>query len=197
MDIYTKYDDIPKEESERISLLTNKVRSKKSRGLIPSEINRLTNMTYKSVHFVFYIVPKATPRPRFDPVRKIVYVRGAAVNKKFFREVMKDYKIDMIVTPCKFTCDCYLPTPSSMSAVESVLAEMKLIRPVSKPDWDNLGKAYSDMIQGVLLQDDSIIIEGLSRKYYSIKPRVEITIDYMSEFDSKYNENKILKRIRS
>ena len=84
-----------------------------------------------------------------------------------------------------------------MSSVDKVLAEMKLIRPVSKPDWDNLGKSYSDMIQGVLLQDDSIIIEGLSRKYYSIKPRVEITIDYMTEFDSKYNENKILKRIRS
>ena len=84
-----------------------------------------------------------------------------------------------------------------MTKSEQILAEMGLIRPISKPDWDNLGKSYSDMIQGVLIQDDSLIIEGVSRKFYSAKPRVEITIEYLKDFDSKFNENKIIKRLRS
>ena len=81
-----------------------------------------------------------------------------------------------------------------MSKVEMVLAEMGLIRPISKPDWDNIGKAYCDMIQGFLIYDDSLIIKGMSEKFYSIKPRIEITISYMEDFDSKFNKRKMLKR---
>ena len=102
----------------------------------------------------------------------------------------------MITTPCKFTCRSYLPIPKSMSAIEKILAEMGLIRPITKPDWDNIGKTYSDMIQGMLLLDDSLIIEGVSKKYYSTKPRVEIYIEYMEKYDCLYNERKIRKKVK-
>ena len=82
-----------------------------------------------------------------------------------------------------------------MSSVDKVLAELGFIRPISKPDWDNLAKAYCDMIQGFLLEDDSLIIEGVSKKFYSVKPRVEITLEWMESHDSKFNENKIVNRI--
>ena len=78
---------------------------------------------------------------------------------------------------------------------EKILAEMGYIRPISKPDWDNVGKTYSDMIQGTLLFDDSLIIEGISRKFYSIKPRIEIKIEYMKKYDSLYNTNKMRKKV--
>ena len=83
-----------------------------------------------------------------------------------------------------------------MSLVNQVLAELGLIRPVKKPDFDNLAKTYSDMTQGVLLFDDALIIEGISRKWYSCKPRIEITFKYMEDFDSDYNKKKILKTSR-
>ena len=82
-----------------------------------------------------------------------------------------------------------------MNSVNKILAELGFIRPISKPDWDNLAKAYCDMIQGYLLEDDALIIEGISKKYYSIKPRVEITIEWMESFDCKYNEDKIINKI--
>lgn len=196
MELYNKYEDVPVDETERIELLMSRIKDKAVKDKINERASLIRAIGKNSLHFVFYIIPKATPRPRFDPKRKIVYVKGAAVNKKFFKEVMKNYDIKQIVTPIKFTCDCYLPTPSSMTKSEQILAEMGLIRPISKPDWDNLGKSYSDMIQGVLIQDDSLIIEGVSRKFYSAKPRVEITIEYLKDFDSKFNENKIIKRLR-
>ena len=81
-----------------------------------------------------------------------------------------------------------------MNKIERVLAEMGFIRPISKPDWDNVAKAYCDMIQGFLIYDDSLIIDGTSSKYYSLKPRIEITIEYMEDFDSDFNRKKMKKK---
>ena len=81
-----------------------------------------------------------------------------------------------------------------MNQIEKVLAEIGLIRPISKPDWDNVGKAYCDMLQGLILYDDSLIVEGVSKKYYSMKPRIEITISYMKEHDSGYNRKKMKEK---
>ena len=101
----------------------------------------------------------------------------------------------MAGTPCKFKCISYFPIPKSMNDVEKLAAELGFIRPISKPDWDNIGKTYSDAIQGSLLYDDSLIIEGVSKKFYSIKPRIELFIEYMSEHDSMFNFNKMRKKV--
>ena len=81
-----------------------------------------------------------------------------------------------------------------MTVYEKIFAELGLIRPIAKPDWDNLGKTYSDMIQGSLLYDDELIVEGISRKFYSMKPRIEISISYMKDIDCKFNKKKIERK---
>ena len=78
-----------------------------------------------------------------------------------------------------------------MNWLEKVLAEMGLIRPITIPDFDNLVKTYTDMMKDTLLYDDSLIIEGTSKKYYSVKPRVEITLWYADKHDCKFNQNKL------
>ena len=50
------------------------------------------------------------------------------------------------------------------------------------------------MIQGYILEDDSLVTEGYVKKRYSIKPRIEISIEYMEDYDSAFNRNKILKK---
>ena len=50
------------------------------------------------------------------------------------------------------------------------------------------------MLQGLILYDDSLIVEGVSKKYYSMKPRIEITISYMKEHDSGYNRKKMKEK---
>ena len=151
---------------------------------------------WKSVSFIFYFIPKATPRARFSGFGKHFYVSDAMNNRKLMEKFVKENLNDfeLITTACKFHCDCYFPIPKSMSKTEQLRAEMKLVNHLSKPDWDNLGKTYSDMIQNTIIMDDSLIIESTVRKFYSIKPRIELVIEYADRYDSKYNMKNITKR---
>lgn len=188
------YGDIPKYNNERIDYLLKDTNLKRNKLKVYDEIKRINSIKWKKKSFTLYIIPKATPRPRSGK-NGIFYVKGASDNKKFFKEFIKDKELEIINTPCKIECISYLPISKSMNSVNKILAELGFIRPISKPDWDNLAKAYCDMIQGYLLEDDALIIEGTSKKYYSIKPRVEITIEWMESFDCKYNEDKIINKI--
>jgi len=188
------YGDIPKYNNERIEYLLKDTNLKRNKLKVYDEIKRINNIKWKKKSFTLYIIPKATPRPRSGK-NGIFYVKGASDNKKFFKEFIKDKELEIINTPCKIECISYLPISKSMNSVNKILAELGFIRPISKPDWDNLAKAYCDMIQGYLLEDDALIIEGISKKYYSIKPRVEITLEWMESFDCKYNEDKIINKI--
>lgn len=188
------YGDIPKYNNERIEYLLKDTNLKRNKLKVYDEIKRINSIKWKKKSFTLYIIPKATPRPRSGK-NGIFYVKGASDNKKFFKEFIKDKELEIINTPCKIECISYLPISKSMNSVNKILAELGFIRPISKPDWDNLAKAYCDMIQGYLLEDDALIIEGISKKYYSIKPRVEITIEWMESFDCKYNEDKIINKI--
>lgn len=192
-DYEEKYGDITEDYEERIDQLLTPIKTDSRRKLLQEEIFRIRNVEWITKKFTIYLLPKATPRPRLGQ-RGVFYVKGAKDNKKLFKKFINDIDIDIITTPTKFTCKSYFPIPSSMNQIEKVLAEIGLIRPISKPDWDNVGKTYCDMLQGLILYDDSLIVEGVSKKYYSMKPRIEITISYMKEHDSGYNRKKMKEK---
>jgi Holliday junction resolvase RusA-like endonuclease len=186
------YGDIPRDYEGRLEYLLNKMNLKKFTEPVYQYMKRIRDIKWKDISYTIYLLPKATPRPR-SGANGIFYVKGAKDNKKFFQNYIIDQNIDLIKTPCKFTCISYFPIPNSMNNIEKIAAEFGLIRPTSKPDFDNLAKAYCDMAQDLLIYDDSLIVEGISKKFYSIKPRIEITISYMEDFDSQFNKKKILK----
>lgn len=188
-----EFEDIPKEDFGRIKYLFDNFNIDKAMPFINSEINRIKNISYNTLNYVIYLIPKGTPRPRSGK-HGVFYVKGAKDNKTFFKEFSKNFDITLITTPCKFKCKCYMPIPNSMKPYEKVLSELGFIRPTSKPDWDNLAKTYCDMIQDIILYDDSLIVEGSLSKFYSIKPRIEVEISYMTDYDSQYNKKKITKK---
>lgn len=49
------------------------------------------------------------------------------------------------------------------------------IRPTTKPDWDNFGKIL-DALNKIVWVDDSQIVDGRVRKFYSEQPRIEIFV---------------------
>lgn len=159
--------------------------------------NRIINTPENTLKIVLYIIPEATPRPRLSPISGKFYVRENKRNNDFTELLVKDNKdiINLITTQCRFVVNSFLPIPASFNRIDTILAEMGLIRPITKPDWDNLGKTYSDMIQKHILLDDSLIVDGSSHKYYSLKPRVEILIHYKTSYDCKYNKKIIDKKI--
>ena len=189
-DYKKEYGHIPVESTRLLSYLMSTMDISKIKKNILLEANRIANIHWSTFHFTIFMLPKASPRPRYSSKGNMFYVKGASDNKKIFQEAMKDSDFPIINTPMKFCCTSYLPIPNTMKKHEKILAEMGLIRPISKPDFDNLAKTYSDMIQGIVMTDDALIVEGISKKYYSCKPRIEIIIEYMDEIDSDYNKKK-------
>lgn len=188
-----KYYSIPNDFSERFIYLINKMKlTMKDITNVKKALVKIKKIKWDSIDFVFYFFPAGTPRPRIGK-KRIFYVKNA----KNYSEIFKNF-IDnsedlhhLITTPCRFYCDLYIKMPENMSKVEKIIAELKSITAIPKPDWDNAGKTYSDMIQKHLLLDDCLIIDGRVRKYYSFKPRIEIHIEYMRNYDCKFNKKKV------
>ena len=66
------------------------------------------------------------------------------------------------------------PKPETMQRYKNLLNGT--VRHIKKPDWDNVGKIISDALNGLAYNDDSQIVSATVEKYYSDKPRVEITL---------------------
>ena len=190
-----KYGEIPNDINERFSYLLKFLKIKDKDVIeIRKRIKKILRIKYDEMSFVFYFTPQATPRPRYSRFTGAFYVKNQLDYSKIFKEFLDENNVTFkINTPCEFYCKTYSPIPSTMNKIEKVLAELGLIKHISKPDWDNMAKTYCDMIQKHLIEDDSIIYKGTLEKLYSIKPRIEITIRFMTEFDSVYNERKIRK----
>ena len=158
-----------------------------------SRIREINSTEWKTISFTLPIIPSPTPRPRFTKDGH-VYVKGAANHKKYFTKVKELLDInDVAYSTAKIVISTYFPTPKSFSGNDVMLAELGYIRPLSGGDWDNLAKTYCDMMQGVLISNDNIIVKGTLEKYYSIHPRVDIVLTYMKGFDSNFNKRKIIK----
>jgi Holliday junction resolvase RusA-like endonuclease len=187
-----KYGNVPKGFFERFNFILNSFKlSTKDIEKLQQGVKKLLKTKWEELEFVVYFLPKSTPRPRSG--KHGFYVKGASDNSKSFKDFIENSEKDfgIITTPTIFRVDIYLPTPSGMNRIEKILSELKLIRPIVKPDWDNAGKTYSDMIQKHLLLDDCIIIDGQTRKYYSAKPRIEMNLKFMTKYDCKFNKKKI------
>lgn len=191
---YDNYKDIPKDPVSRLNELIKSL-SLKDRELmqIKHKINIARHNQWKKLNLVIFLVPKACPRPRFSKKTKRFYVFDAMDNSKLFKEFIDSLNenLGIIATSTKINIDAYMPIPNDMNRQDKVLAELKLIRPISAPDYDNITKTYCDMIQKHLLLNDSLVIEGRTRKFYSTKPRVELSISYLEKHDSSYNKRKV------
>lgn len=189
-----KYSHIPKDYYERFLYLLDKIKlSDKDLDKVRASIKRFLKIRWETIDLVVWFFPSATPRARLSGRTGVFYVKGAKFHSDIFRDFMEKEKLEygVITTPCKLLIDLYVDIPENMGKVDKVLAELKFIRPMGKPDWDNAGKTYSDMIQKTLLLEDSLICEGTTRKFYSIKPRIEIRLEFMTKYDSKFNKRKI------
>lgn len=189
-----KYSLIPNEPYERfIKLIDTLQITNKDLKQIRNSILKNSKKQFKTIKFTFYFTPQATPRPRSSKFSKVFYVSKKIDYSKLFKEFIDECSEleHIITTPCEMSTETYFDIPQQMSKVEKILSELGLIHHISKPDWDNLGKTYSDMIQKHCILEDSLIYDGRVRKSYSSKPRVVITLKYLDGYDCKYNKRKV------
>lgn len=70
----------------------------------------------------------------------------------------------------------YYEIPKSWSKKKKQSAVDGIIRPKVTPDCDNIAKSVLDSINKIAYDDDKAIQDLHIHKYYSIEPRVEITL---------------------
>lgn len=194
---HEKFSSIPKDYMERLKWLFQKYPFKKKHiDEIISKITQLEQTEWDSITYIFYMEPEVGRRPRLNPKTFTFYVPGAANNRQMF-EAFKEKHSEMdtvISTPCIITAKAYAKTPATMSMEEKLAAELELIHNLNSPDWDNIAKIYCDMVQNVLISNDSIVCKGSVEKFYSCLPRVEVTVSYMLKYDCKYNKKTVERR---
>lgn len=209
-----KYKDIPLDYRERLEYLYDKLglNYKKGCQIINKRNMMLNTLYYTTFKIILYEEPEGTPRPRFRLINRKNIGQAAMNNGQFVHVYSLNAKDDhvfmerlignnllqldqFIYTPCEIEFVAYMKTPSGFNNDDTFLAEMGLIRPITKPDWDNIGKKYSDMFNSNIWLDDTLVVDGTVRRFYSILPRVEITVKYLNMLYNKYQYNSINKKI--
>ncbi len=79
-------------------------------------------------------------------------------------------------TPLCLAVKAYMPIPKGATKAKRKLMQEGAIRPITKPDWDNIGKLVADALNGIAYDDDKCICTAVVEKYYSDLPRTEIII---------------------
>lgn len=101
--------------------------------------------------------------------------------KKYEKHVAIEAKIAMrgrrpVSGPVCIVVKAFYPIPSSWPQWRKREARIGILAPKVKPDWDNIGKACSDAMNGVVYPDDAAIVTAIVLKRYSLDPRVEIAV---------------------
>lgn len=134
----------------------------------------------KQVRFTVLGEPKGKGRPRFSTQTGRAFTPKQTVNYETL--VHTEY-----VVQCKgfrFPDDAmldmrilaYYSVPRSASKKRRALMLEGKIRPTKKPDMDNVMKVVADSLNQVAYRDDTQIVDAQCRKFYSEKPRIEVTI---------------------
>lgn len=84
----------------------------------------------------------------------------------------------------KMSLRAYYAIPQSFSRKKRIAAVNGEIRPVVKPDMDNVIKVVCDALNGLAYDDDRQITEITARKYYGEEARVEIEITEETDNDT-------------
>jgi Holliday junction resolvase RusA-like endonuclease len=121
--------------------------------------------------------PVAKARPRvtksgltFTPAKTVNY--ETLVKEMFAIECKNQYLEGEI----KAEMDFYFTIPKSTSRKKRALMISGEIRPVKRPDTDNVIKSVTDAINGLAYNDDSQIVEIVARKWYGEQPKAVVKL---------------------
>lgn len=112
--------------------------------------------------FVQTYTPEKTVN--YENLVKLEYRRQCG-NHKYGKEIPLDVRIT-----------AYYGIPKSASKKKAQLMRDRKIRPMKKPDFDNIGKIVCDSLNDIAYHDDAQVVDAQVRKFFSDDPRVVITI---------------------
>ncbi len=88
---------------------------------------------------------------------------------------------EMTLSSVKITIIAYFNIPKSMSNKKREKMLNNEIRPMKKPDIDNITKIVLDALNKFVYKDDTQVIELEVKKYYADLPKVYVKIEELEE----------------
>lgn len=95
--------------------------------------------------------------------------------KTEYRRQCNDHRFDDKQPLCMEVKAEYMIPASASKAKRAAMARGE-IRPMKKPDWDNVGKVVSDALNKLAYRDDTQIVDCTVRKFYSERPKITVKI---------------------
>ena len=127
--------------------------------------------------------PCGKGRPRFSTKGKYPRAYTPAKTKSYEKSIEDEYLKDFPRllfapnTPLLIIVNAFMPIPKSTSKNNRISMLEGHIRPMKKPDADNILKAAMDALNGVAYEDDKQLVSTTCNKWYSEVPRTEIIIE--------------------
>lgn len=118
--------------------------------------------TYRHGNFTKTVTPEQT----------VVYENLIALE---YRRQCMDFRFGD-KTMLAITIEAHFSIPKSASKKNRALMIEKMLRPVKKPDGDNIIKVVCDALNGLAYHDDAQIVDMVVRKYYAESPKLVISI---------------------
>lgn len=135
------------------------------------------------MRFEFDIAPVEQARPRATRMRKGIRVydpKKVAVFKRqlgmLAKQQMLDRGLEPYDGPLEVCIEFYRPVQASLSKKERARRISGVHRPTVKPDLDNYIKSTSDALNGIIWEDDNLIVSLQAEKFYSERPHLVVEI---------------------
>lgn len=135
------------------------------------------------MRFEFDISPVEQARPRatrfgksiriYDPKKVNVFKQQLGM---LAREQMLDRGLEPFDGELTVRFEFYRPVQASISKKERALRLSGFHRPTVKPDLDNYIKSTSDALNGIIWEDDNLIVSLQAEKFYSERPHLVVEI---------------------
>jgi Holliday junction resolvase RusA-like endonuclease len=94
---------------------------------------------------------------------------------------MQDMKGKQLISgPISMVISLFFQIPESWSNKKRLSALNGTVRPTVKPDLDNCVKSLCDAINGIVWHDDKQVVEVTVKKFYSDRPRANVSIIELS-----------------
>ena len=132
------------------------------------------------VEFTILGEPQGKGRPRFSKVGNYVRTRTPDETVLYENLIRTEYQRQCGSVrfpdnePLDLRIMAYYTIPASASKKREM--EEKIVRPTKKPDWDNIGKVVADSLNRIAYRDDAQVVDSEVRKFFSTRPRVEVSI---------------------
>lgn len=142
----------------------------------------------KSIKTIVYGEPKGKGRPRFNrnsgvysPRETVLYEKAIATAHKLQHKGWFAPK----GVPIMMTITAYYKLLKQISKTKRANMLAGAIKPLKKPDIDNVVKVVCDALNGVAYYDDAQIVTIIAAKKFDESPRVEISIEKMGGYENE------------